>query len=348
MTKIIIPAVIAGIVIVAVIIGLIIMNTHPSLAEIVENNDCQELNKFDLRMDATYGYDVEKAKAQENISDELFSKAQSLGIDCAFDAVSDMHDDNTSENISNEELYRNGGEDYISCGISTSCGKEIEGEAAEIIKNRDCNRFVEWYENNKRFVDDMYFEYKNDIESYNEYCKDPDTVLDENGIDTEEQWSIYNESLHKGSTQYDKWDREYRYNYLSEIEESLKNSKSDLNVIYEFDEIIKGEDCKQFMVWYENNIDHVDVLDSYDDLEDIMTHAWGCEIQNLTDELRESNPTELDPTEATYDLFWILQDRQCKKYDSWIKIYGEDFDYVKDKLTEEYSSEYKRCKFINN
>ncbi len=39
------------------------INTHLSLAEIVENKDCQELGKYDQRMDEIYGYDVNKAKS---------------------------------------------------------------------------------------------------------------------------------------------------------------------------------------------------------------------------------------------------------------------------------------------
>lgn len=223
MPKLIIPAAIARIVIVAIIIGLVMMNTHPSLAEIVENKDCQELGKFDQRMDEIYGYDVKKAKANENISDELFSKARSLGIDCAFDAVKSMHSDNTSD-------------EYDSKSAS-----EIKFEAAEIIKERDCKQFVEWYK---------------------------------------------------------------------------------------------------------NNIDHVGVLDSTRDMVDIMSHNWECEIQNFVDEFKESNPSDLDPTEAVHNLYYILQDERCKNYDSWIKKYEEDFDYVKDKLIEEYSSSYKRCKLF--
>ncbi len=69
---------------------------------------------------------------------------------------------------------------------------DVRYEAAEIIKERDCKQFVEWYEDNSLYVRDLSFIYELDLDSYNKYCKDPDTVLDENGIDIEERWSMYN------------------------------------------------------------------------------------------------------------------------------------------------------------
>ena len=326
MTNVSIP-IIAGIVIaVIVVIGVLVMtvNTHPSLAKIVENEDCQELGKWDQRMDEKYGYDVKKLKSELNISKELWSDAIDLGMGCAFDAVSEMYGDSSEENESKSDL-------------------EIVYEASKIIKARDCKQFVEWYDDNRRYVKQISYTYKLDLESYHKYCENTDTVLDENGIDVEEQWSMY-----KSGTRYEKWDRNYRYGYLSEIEETLKNSKSDSKVMYEYTEIIKEQNCKQFIEWYEDNIDHVDVLDSVDDMTNIIVYSYDCEIQNLVNWLKESNPSELDHTKAVYELYWILNMPNCKKYDSWIRIYGEDFDYVKDKLVEEYSSEYKNCKFFNS
>ncbi len=61
----------------------------------------------------------------------------------------------------------------------------------------------------------------------------------------------------------------YRLYYLQKMEESLKNSKSDDVVIYEAAEIIKERDCKQFVEWYKDNIDHIGVLDSIDVMDAI-------------------------------------------------------------------------------
>jgi len=168
---VLIPIVI--LVIVAIIV-LVIMNTHPSLAEIVENKDCQELGKFDKRMDATYGYDVNKAKTELNISDKLYSKAISLGIDCSFDAVVNMDDNNMSDedNSKNEELMN------IVIGA---------------IQNRECQTVLDWLDENG-YASKVGFTPKElgDLISYKTYCTNY-VLLDDNGIDTKETWKRYPE-----------------------------------------------------------------------------------------------------------------------------------------------------------
>lgn len=159
--------------IIVVIIVLVMMNTHPSLTEIVENKDCQELGKYDQRMDETYGFDIKKGKAEENISDELWSKAISLGIDCSFDAVKSVYGNDLSDEDNTKSSY------------------DVIYEAAEIIKERDCKQFVEWYNANYQYIQYLDFMSKPDLDSYKKYCKDPYTVLDGNGIDIEEKWGYY-------------------------------------------------------------------------------------------------------------------------------------------------------------
>ena len=73
---------------------------------------------------------------------------------------------------------------------------DVIHEVAQIIQKRDCIEFVEWYKNNKYSIQyntrlSLDIEKQMILESYNEYCEDPNTVLDENGIDVEEKWDSY-------------------------------------------------------------------------------------------------------------------------------------------------------------
>ena len=274
MAKPVTYAVIGGaIVAIVVIIALVMMNTHPSLTEIVENKDCQELGKYDQRMDDTYGFDVKKMKVEESISNELWSDAMSLYWDCSFDAVKSMYGNDSSD------------ED------DTKSTSDVLREAAIIIHKRDCKQFVEWYDDNidrvRQISDyDTYFktginwvtEPQSELDSYHKYCKDPNTVLSENGIDVEEKW-IFNHR-HTSNLNYDIWDSYYTDLYLSDIEETLKNTKSDSEVISESAEIIKKRDCKQFVEWYDDNIDRVSVLDTYNDEYDLNHYRMYCENPN--------------------------------------------------------------------
>jgi len=250
----------AGIGVVGIVVGIIVlvmMNTHPSLAEIVENKDCQEFGKFDHRMDETYGYDIKKMKAELNISDELFSKAVLLGIDCSFDAVKSMYGNDSSDEddtkISSE---------YASIQLKLVVG---------IIQNRDCEGIKRWVDSYGYSGDDIGLDSKTmgDIISYEPYCITR-PVANESGIDVRETWNGYSE-----------WDSNYRALYSQEIEEALKNTKSNLEVIQEAVEIINEKDCKQFVEWFEDNIDHVCVLDTYyDDKFDLYTYWMYCEDPN--------------------------------------------------------------------
>jgi len=295
--------------IVAVIIVLVMMNTHPSLAEIVENKDCQELGKYDQRMDEIYGLDVKKAKAEENISNELWSDATSLYWDCSFDAVKSM--------------YGNDSSDEDNTKSTSDVRRDVLREAGIIIHKRDCKEFVEWYDDNidrvRQIRDyDTYFktginwvtEPQSELDSYHKYCKDPNTVLSENGIDVEEKW-IFNHSR-TSDLNYDIWDSYYTDLYLSDIEETLKNTKSDSEVISEAAEIIQKRDCKQFVEWYDDNIDHVGVLDNgssrfYDDSADLDFYRMYCEHPDTVLEFLDDNGIDIDDDE------WWFYDKWDKK-----------------------------------
>lgn len=68
-----------------------------------------------------------------------------------------------------------------------------------------------------------------------------------------------------------------------------------------------------------------------------------CKIQKLVDEFKQSNPSSLDPTEAISELLIVFETWDCKEYDSWLKKYGKDFDYVKDKLVGKRNAHEESC-----
>jgi len=305
--------------VVITIIVLVMMNVHPNLAEIVESKDCQELGKFDKRMDEIYGYDVNKAKAELNISNELYSKAVSLGIDCAFDAVGNMYGDNTSDedNSKNEELMN------IVIGA---------------IQNRDCQRVLDWIHEHG-YASDIGFSSKElgDIISYKTYCENF-TIMNADGIDTKETWKEYAE-----------WDAKPH-------PELSTRDKVNIDAV----KIIQNKDCNEFNIWKEENKTYfnminqkyegivmdsinIDEFDTVNIQKHIKQFTLMCKIQKLVDEFKQSNPSSLDPTEAVSELLIVFETWDCKEYDSWLKKYGKDFDYVKDRLVGKRNAHEESC-----
>ncbi len=319
MIKLIIPITIGITIVVIVLVLIMVFSSTMSLDSIVANKDCKELGKFDKRMDETYGYDVNKAKAELNISDELYSKAISLGIDCSLDAVGSMHGDNTSDedNSKNEELMN------IVIGA---------------IQNRDCQRVLDWI-NEYGYTSDVGFSSKElgDIVNYKTYCENF-TIVNANGIDTKETWKEYAE-----------WDAK------PHPELSIRD-KANMDAV----KIIQNKDCNEFNIWKEENETYFDMINQKyggvvignipideSDTVNIQKHIKQftsvCKVQKIVDEFKISNPSSLDPTEAVTELLIVFETWDCEEYNSWLKKYGKDFDYVKDGLISKRNKNVDSC-----
>ena len=166
---IIIPVIIA----IAAIIGVVaISESHPSLEEIIEKQDCQELGKWDLRMDEKYGFDINKGLKEENISAELLAQGTSLGMKCTLSGGSTIEDakPKTENQMSDDEKAK----DFL----------------IKSIQNRSCQGARAWLDNHG-YASDVGFTVKElgEIVSYDTYCKN--FAIVQNGVDTSETWDKY-------------------------------------------------------------------------------------------------------------------------------------------------------------